>query len=49
MVLLLFLIGLELKPQRVWELRRAIFGLGAVQVLATHRGGRRALGLGARV
>ena len=27
-VLLLFLIGLELNPQRVWSLRRAIFGLG---------------------
>jgi glutathione-regulated potassium-efflux system protein KefB len=34
-VLLLFLIGLELNPQRVWSLRRAIFGLGAVQVAAT--------------
>ncbi|MGH8725179.1 MAG: monovalent cation:proton antiporter-2 (CPA2) family protein, partial [Burkholderiales bacterium] len=34
-VLLLFLIGLELNPQRVWALRRAIFGLGGVQVAAT--------------
>jgi monovalent cation:proton antiporter-2 (CPA2) family protein len=34
-VLLLFLIGLELNPQRVWALRRAIFGLGGVQVVAT--------------
>lgn len=34
-VLLLFLIGLELNAQRVWRLRRAIFGLGAVQVVAT--------------
>jgi len=34
-VLLLFLIGLELNAQRVWSLRRAIFGLGAVQVAAT--------------
>jgi monovalent cation:proton antiporter-2 (CPA2) family protein len=34
-VLLLFLIGLELNPERVWSLRRAIFGLGAVQVAAT--------------
>ena len=34
-VLLLFLIGLELNPQRVWSLRRAIFGLGGVQVAAT--------------
>ena len=34
-VLLLFLIGLELNAQRVWSLRRAIFGLGTVQVAAT--------------
>jgi glutathione-regulated potassium-efflux system protein KefB len=34
-VLLLFLIGLELSVERVWSLRRAIFGLGAVQVAAT--------------
>ena len=34
-VLLLFLIGLELNAQRVWALRRAIFGLGSVQVIAT--------------
>ncbi len=34
-VLLLFLIGLELNPQRVWALRRTIFGLGGVQVAAT--------------
>jgi len=34
-VMLLFLIGLELNPQRVWALRRAIFGLGGVQVAAT--------------
>ena len=34
-VLLLFLIGLELNAQRVWSLRRAIFGLGGVQVGAT--------------
>jgi monovalent cation:proton antiporter-2 (CPA2) family protein len=34
-VLLLFLIGLELLPSRLWELRRAVFGLGAAQVLAT--------------
>lgn len=27
-VLLLFLIGLELKPQRLWILRRPVFGLG---------------------
>ena len=32
-VLLLFVIGLELKPSRLWQLRRDIFGLGAAQVL----------------
>ncbi|WP_412051346.1 monovalent cation:proton antiporter-2 (CPA2) family protein [Hoeflea sp. Naph1] len=32
-VLLLFVIGLELKPSRLWQLRRDIFGLGLVQVL----------------
>ncbi len=31
-VLLLFVIGLELKPSRLWTLRRDIFGLGALQV-----------------
>jgi len=34
-VLLLFLVGIELNAQKVWTLRRAIFGLGTVQVLAT--------------
>jgi len=34
-VLLLFLIGLEVLPARLWELRRAVFGLGAAQVAAT--------------
>ncbi|GHD53808.1 potassium transporter [Thalassobaculum fulvum] len=32
-VLLLFLIGLELHPSRLWALRRPILGLGASQVL----------------
>ena len=32
-VLLLFVIGLELKPSRLWSLRRDIFGLGLAQVL----------------
>ena len=32
-VMLLFLIGLELRPQRLWVMRRAVFGLGAAQVL----------------
>jgi monovalent cation:H+ antiporter-2, CPA2 family len=31
-VMLLFIIGLELKPSRLWGLRRDIFGLGLVQV-----------------
>ncbi|MCO4318661.1 monovalent cation:proton antiporter-2 (CPA2) family protein [Phyllobacterium sp. 21LDTY02-6] len=34
-VFLLFVIGLELKPSRLWTLRHAIFGLGAAQVLVT--------------
>jgi glutathione-regulated potassium-efflux system ancillary protein KefC/glutathione-regulated potassium-efflux system protein KefB len=34
-VLLLFLIGLELQPRRLWSMRRAVFGLGAAQVLGT--------------
>ena len=34
-VFLLFVIGLELKPTRLWELRRDIFGLGLTQVLLT--------------
>jgi monovalent cation:proton antiporter-2 (CPA2) family protein len=34
-VLLLFVIGLELKPERLWRLRMEIFGLGAAQVLIT--------------
>jgi monovalent cation:proton antiporter-2 (CPA2) family protein len=34
-VLLLFLIGLEVLPSRLWELRRAVFGFGAAQVAAT--------------
>ena len=32
-VLLLFVIGLELQPSRLWALRRDIFGLGTSQVL----------------
>jgi glutathione-regulated potassium-efflux system protein KefB len=34
-VLLLFLIGLELRPKRLWSMRHAIFGLGGAQVLLT--------------
>ena len=33
--LLLFLIGLELKPKRLWTMRGSIFGLGAGQVAVT--------------
>jgi glutathione-regulated potassium-efflux system protein KefB len=32
-VMLLFVIGLELKPSRLWALRRDIFGLGVAQVV----------------
>lgn len=32
-VLMLFLIGLELEPPRLWGLRRSIFGWGSVQLL----------------
>jgi monovalent cation:proton antiporter-2 (CPA2) family protein len=32
-VLLLFIIGLELQPTRLWVMRRVVFGLGAAQVL----------------
>ncbi|GGA78238.1 potassium transporter TrkA [Brucella endophytica] len=32
-VFLLFIIGLELKPSRLWSLRHSIFGLGLLQVL----------------
>ncbi len=31
-VLMLFLVGLELEPQRLWAMRRPIFGWGSVQV-----------------
>ncbi|NVP56241.1 monovalent cation:proton antiporter-2 (CPA2) family protein [Mycoplana rhizolycopersici] len=34
-VFLLFLIGLELQPSRLWQMRREIFGLGSLQVVAT--------------
>ncbi|KQO16387.1 potassium transporter [Acidovorax sp. Leaf76] len=32
-VLMLFLVGLELQPSRLWALRRPIFGTGSAQVL----------------
>lgn len=34
-VLLLFVIGLELQPSRLWALRQSIFVLGGLQVVAT--------------
>jgi glutathione-regulated potassium-efflux system protein KefB len=34
-VMLLFLIGLELRPQRLWAMRMAVFGLGGAQVAVT--------------
>ena len=33
-VMFLFIIGLEMRPARLWGLRKEIFGLGAVQVIA---------------
>jgi monovalent cation:proton antiporter-2 (CPA2) family protein len=34
-VMLLFLIGLELRPTRLWTMRKAVLGLGGAQVLVT--------------
>ena len=34
-VLFLFLVGLELQPRRLWDLRRSVFGLGGAQVIGT--------------
>ena len=34
-VLMLFVIGMELSPQRLWVMRRNVFGLGSLQMLAT--------------
>lgn len=34
-VLMLFLVGLELETQKIWELRTLLFGLGGLQVIAT--------------
>ena len=42
-VLMLFLVGLELEPQRLWALRKPIFGWGSVQLF----GSAVLLGLGA--
>ena len=32
-ILLLFVIGLELSPQRLWLMRKAVFGAGLAQVV----------------
>ncbi|NOY67789.1 MAG: portal protein [Gammaproteobacteria bacterium] len=32
-VLLLFIIGLEMKPSRLWAMRREVFGLGSLQII----------------
>jgi len=34
-VLLLFFIGIELKPSRLWLMRRLVFGLGSLQMIVT--------------
>lgn len=34
-VFLLFIIGVELKPSRLWLMRRMVFGLGSLQVVIT--------------
>ncbi len=34
-VLMLFLVGLELEPRRLWAMRKPIFGWGSVQVLVS--------------
>jgi monovalent cation:proton antiporter-2 (CPA2) family protein len=34
-LMLLFLIGLELRPQRIWLMRRTVLGLGGAQVFVT--------------
>jgi glutathione-regulated potassium-efflux system protein KefB len=34
-IMLLFVIGLELRPRRLWAMRSAIFGLGSAQVALT--------------
>lgn len=51
-VMMLFLVGLELRPSMLWELRRPILGLGGLQVVLTAAvtgAGALALGLAPRV
>src|SRR6478609_8699788 len=38
-VMMLFLVGLELRPSLLWQLRRPIFGLGGLQVAVTAAAG----------
>jgi glutathione-regulated potassium-efflux system protein KefB len=48
-VMMLFIVGLELRPALLWQLRRPIFGLGGAQVVATAAvvgGGALAVGVG---
>ena len=45
-VLLLFVIGLELQPRRLWVMRKAVFGLGGAQVLCVTLALGAVLGLG---
>ena len=48
-VMMLFLVGLELQPSKLWELRRPIIGLGGLQVVVTALalgGGALAIGFG---
>lgn len=35
-VMMLFLIGLELKPSKLWEMRTAVVGLGGLQMGGRH-------------
>lgn len=37
-VFLLFMIGLELSPKRLWEMRKLVFGLGTLQVVLSTLG-----------
>ena len=37
-VFLLFLVGIEMQPARLWQMRRAVFGLGSAQVILTGLG-----------
>jgi glutathione-regulated potassium-efflux system protein KefB len=34
-VFLLFVIGLEIRPSRLWSMRREVFGLGSLQIILT--------------